>query len=89
MMVSTLLFSSHQRTSLLTYSDAADSGVTIKMKYRAELSADSMVDHKPAFADIDESSRNTRTARTWFHFLANRSSSRCRSMANGVDTDRA
>ena len=72
-----------------TLPDAADSGVAIRMKYFDVISAASMDDHRLGLADIEESSRNTRSARTWFHFLANRSNSRCSATANGVDTDRA
>ena len=47
-----------------------------------------MDDQRAGLADIDASSRKTRTARSRFHGLANRSTATCRSVASVVDARR-
>jgi hypothetical protein len=44
-----------------------------------------MLDQSAGFADIDASSRKTRTARNRYHGLANRSTALWRSVASVVD----
>jgi hypothetical protein len=44
-----------------------------------------MVDHNAVLAATDASSWNTRTARSRYHGLANRSTAHCRSVASEAD----
>ena len=48
----------------------------------------SMVDHSAVLAAIEESSRNTRMARSRYQGLAKRSKPFCRSTANGWEAAR-
>ncbi len=87
-MRSALLCSSHQRTSLPTHCDAAAAGLVSRISHSALTSADSMAGHSAVLADMVASSRKIRTARSWYHGLANRSTAVWSAAAKGAEARR-
>src|SRR5688572_4308908 len=83
-MVSTLLLSSHQETSLLTHGEAAASGDAKTIRKRDCDSACSMDGHRVGVADNEVSSRKTRSARRRYQGLPSRCMTDCSAAAIGL-----